>query len=766
MVLHIHSLIQWQDEAAQARIERVLRLEPASDAVMTIDLDDARALPRLHSFRELEDAIVAGEMMLLDHDPYAALRRSDAELARQYGPTRWAKHRQRRDMRWSVIEPIVLALEDTLFDSYHLGPLVRKAHDETNHSKTHIYQYLRWYWQRGECRNALLPRYDRCGPVREHRRARGAKWGRPRSAVRISGAAPGINIDAQIREYFRRGTRMFYEQRDRFSLARAFRKIEERFFNAGYTYNGDGLRIPTLLPIEQRPTLRQYRYWFQTEWDPVRTGISREGIRRFNLRHRAVLGDYRASLGIIGPGSIYQIDATVGDVYLVSELERKVIGRPVIYLITDVFSTLITGFNVGLDGPSWAGAMLALENMTLDKVAYCAEHGITITPEAWPSHHLPRRLCADRGEVLSASADTLTASFNITVSNTAAYRPDWKGRIERDFRLINEGCLQWIPGHTNGWDERGERDCRLDACMSLREFTQYLIDFIVEYNTLHQVTDELFTPEMIRDGVEPYPNELWHWGIENRSGVLRTEPRSVVQRNLLPIATATVTREGIRFRRLHFMCERAREEHWIERARLRGMWSVPILYDPRTPKRIYVLRDRPDERNMRSDPEPCALTARVERFAACTWADVEHHYALRLLESQARAEYTRPSSIEHEARREAWIAEAERKTHMAQDTRGYEGKITRVRGARERRQTERMIDHARSEWTLGLDVEPVEQTTEMATEIETDETSRVQEMAKVRAVSEANLFALLRPPELGALDDLSITDTITHEGDE
>ena len=45
-----------------------------------------------------------------------------------------------------------------------------------------------------------------------------------------------------------------------------------------------------------------------------------------------------------------------------------------------------------------------------------------------------------------------------------------------------------FSGHTNGWRERGERDCRLDACMSLRNFTHYLIDTIIEYNTLNNAS--------------------------------------------------------------------------------------------------------------------------------------------------------------------------------------------------------------------------------------------------------------------------------------
>ncbi|HAD78636.1 MAG TPA: transposase, partial [Flavobacteriaceae bacterium] len=72
-----------------------------------------------------------------------------------------------------------------------------------------------------------------------------------------------------------------------------------------------------------------------------------------------------------GPGTRFQVDATIADIYLVSSFNRSlIIGRPVIYGIIDVYSRLFTGVYVGLEGPSWTGAMMALDNMITDKVFY------------------------------------------------------------------------------------------------------------------------------------------------------------------------------------------------------------------------------------------------------------------------------------------------------------------------------------------------------------------------------------------------------------
>jgi hypothetical protein len=78
--------------------------------------------------------------------------------------------------------------------------------------------------------------------------------------------------------------------------------------------------------------------------------------------------------------------------------------------------------------------MLALENATLNKVAFCQEFGIQIDEADWPSHHLPEGILADRGELEGYNADNLVNALNVRVSNTPPYRADWKGIVERNFR--------------------------------------------------------------------------------------------------------------------------------------------------------------------------------------------------------------------------------------------------------------------------------------------------------------------------------------------
>lgn len=212
--------------------------------------------------------------------------------------------------------------------------------------------------------------------------------------------------------YFRKGKgiklslRMAYEKTCKEELARVVVR--------------DGIVGFVELPPAGLPTYGQFQYEFtryKREKGPEAALKAREGERAFELKYREVLSD---TTGLSqGPGAVYMVDAWLADVYLVSSiLPGKVIGRPIVYILIDVFSHAVVGVGAGLEGPSWVGAMLALSNTASDKAAFCREYGIRIDTDEWPSHHLPHVLLADRGELEGHNADHLVRSL---VHNKAAF---------------------------------------------------------------------------------------------------------------------------------------------------------------------------------------------------------------------------------------------------------------------------------------------------------------------------------------------------------
>src|SRR3546814_20773537 len=78
--------------------------------------------------------------------------------------------------------------------------------------------------------------------------------------------------------------------------------------------------------------------------------------------------------------------------------------------------------------------------------------------------------------------------------------------VESRFGILNDLTgIRWLPGGVAAREkERGERDYRLDATLTLTEFTQIMIECILHYNRHHRQPDRL-TQALMNDGVQPTP---------------------------------------------------------------------------------------------------------------------------------------------------------------------------------------------------------------------------------------------------------------------
>lgn len=683
MELLTNTVIEWRNNNGDVKgmpcLDRVLWLDSCGTTVVTIELTErigeakdrcGQALPRWRKRTDVEDALIAGDARLLQQDPYEQFLNPPEGFI--------VKHCAKRDRCWGIIEPLVT--NERILDARQRGRLVTEAAAQAGCTKKEIYKWLRRFWQYGQTPNALLPHYHNCGVV-EHKEKGGAKRGRPSKLSHVLGETLGVNITPERRDLLVQGAKRFYEK-DCLPFTHAYQRTLEVYFNAGYDFR-NGVFVPRLPPAEELPSLRQFKYWYRKSRDQVASAIAREGERDYALRRRPLLGD--STQMAFGPGSIYQIDATVGDIYLVSSLDRsRIIGRPVIYVAIDVFSRLIVGIAVTLEGPSWLGAMLALQNAFDNKGPFCKEFGIDITEDEWPAFGLPDRLLADRGEIEGYNADNLVQGLNIRVDNTAPYRADWKAIVEQNFRLLKDR-IRWVPGVVYGCKMRGGPDYRLDATLTLNEFRQLMIECVRHHNLYHRMTWYRKNEFMIADHVEPTPIKLWQWGIQNRVGHVRTFPRDVVYANLLPRAQATVTHFGIKFEGLCYTCDIAEREHWFVRAR-QHRFKVNVAYDPRSLDVIYL---RIDDRR---DLVKCNLLSKDTRFLGRDWYEVVDYFAIEALAEQAGATDKQAHEAEYHATLNHIVSRAVEE--KIQSKSGL-SKTQKVRDIRVNREVEKALERRR-----------------------------------------------------------------------
>lgn len=355
---------------------------------------------------------------------------------------------------------------------------------------------------------------------------------------------------------------------------------------------------------------------------------------------------------------------------------KRIIGRPVIYIVVDVFSRLIVGFAVTLEGPSWAGAKQALENAFSNKVTFCRQFGIEITEAAWPVEGKNEALTGDNGEIAGYNANSLVDEFDIRVTNAPTERPDLKGIVESRYPIIKGLAIEWVPGAVRPTKKRKGKDYRLDATLDLNQFRRLMIECILRYNSRRIESYRMSLP-MIADSVEHIPIKIWTWGMRKLTGRLRPEDDMEALRiKLLPRATASVTSDGIRFRNVHYTCKRAIDEQWFLRLKGKRSKRVDIVYESLV-DRIYL-------RLGKGRYEACVLTPADTRFEGCDWYEVLEYFALKKKAAEAAETDELQSSAKFHAKAESIVSEAEEmnRAALANDNRSKSACTSGIRGNR------------------------------------------------------------------------------------
>ncbi|WP_238378783.1 Mu transposase C-terminal domain-containing protein [Halalkalibacillus sediminis] len=577
---------------------RVLWIDSNNTIGYVIDIDAKNALPRKIIVAEIIQGIITGDNSKIREDEHAKkhIYRNPSQ-----------KDIEKKDKAWEVISDII-SLEPDIYSRNKRGKYIDRVIQKHGTTKVTVYKYLRKYWQRGKTKECLLPDYDNVGrnTPKENR-----KGGRPNSKGYRT-----RNIDEQTQEIFKRAYKKYYLNHKKNSLSYAYKMMIREFY-AIDIYFKDGREHVILNDEEELPSINQFRYWYRNLISPDEGIKKREGFKAFERDSRALLGS--STYEVFGPGSKYQIDATPCNVYLVSRYNQEwIIGRPVLYLVIDVYSRMIVGMYVGLEGPSWIGMMMALYNTASNKQEFCGKYGITITKEDWPSQGLPETIVGDRGELEGLNINQAINGLNISIELNPAYRPDWKGIVEKLLDKSQSNLKPFLPGYVDTtYRERGMRDYRVDAALTIEKYTEIIIHFILHHNKNLYMANYTRDNEMIRDEVKPTPLNVWSWGIKNRTGKLKEVDEDILKFYLLPTHTASVTAKGIKFKKLLYNCASALKHSWFSKARQDGTWKVKISYDPRNLDQIFIHKDDP-----KYPFEVCSLLEHQESYKSRTYEEI------------------------------------------------------------------------------------------------------------------------------------------------
>ena len=333
---------------------------------------------------------------------------------------------------------------------------------------------------------------------------------------------------------------------------------------------------------------------------------------------------------------------------------------------------------------------MALDNMICDKVEFCKKYGIDIKEEQWPCKHLPEIIIADRGEFEGYSVENLINNLDVKIENTSPYRGDLKGIVERSFRTTNEKIKHTTPGAIRKeFRKRGDRDYRLDATLTLEEFTKIYINIVLHHNS--KIIDKyIMDKEMIEDEIIPTPLQLWKWGIENRKGRLKTVDRDVLRLNILPKGKASISRAGIRFKGLYYSSDKAIKEQWFIKNDVR---NIDIVYDPRNMNNIYI----PYDNGLGYDE--CYLISTSIQYKDCILEEIifNEELAAELKEKESKEQNQNNIDLEKEIEKIVNKAKSEKENDVDYN----KSSAQKLKGIKRNRTVEKQINREAEGFYLG-----------------------------------------------------------------
>lgn len=563
-------------DALKQGVYRVLYIDVDQDVIILFELQERRiSKPFIFSFQRFSimvktQTVVRARFalpvyMLVDEDDIDPLSK------------------RRRDENYQLILPLI---SDNRFLLEYAGSkrstaLIQYASDKDVNS-LHIRMLLVLYWRYGQNIYSLLPAYSRSGAPGKERKTPAVPLGSKKKnrVLPMQRASTFILRDADKKNIVK-SLRKYYLKVNGHSLAETYKKYTSEFFR------DETERARLANDVPHIPSPRQFQYWSKKL---ITTGTrirSKSTATNFLQNQRARTGS-AANISTL-PGDVFEIDATVADVHLVSALNKtSVIGRPTIYTVVDRATRMITGVHVSLYHASWRAARQALANCFMPKKNFCRLFGINISERQWPCSHIPVRLICDNGEMIGLQPqDKVTPMTTLEIA--PVYRADRKSVVERRFGILNQKAIHPLLGSTRGGKIiKGEPKPTSRACLTLQEVTRTIILAILEHN--QSIFKELayINPLLIEHDLAMSPLNSWKISLKKSRFSAHSINEDEVISRLLPPEQVCITPGGLQYGNLFYECD----EDLASAARVFGQSRCDARIDDNCVDYIYVRLDK------------------------------------------------------------------------------------------------------------------------------------------------------------------------------
>lgn len=578
---------------------------------------------------------------------------TDVDIIKKHSPS-WIKFRQKR------LDQMKALLNEECIQQYlfgdGIGKEVQNLIDEGSKWRTPgaFYNAINKYIVYGSVKNAFLPfGFKQCGSNYLHiekpgegniKRGRNGKDNR--NSVRHHRGVTKWD-KANIYKLIR-----YFKTNDiRFTKGFAYRVYQREFEVINHSIDTENGPLERITVLDAKECISQPSFYRHLD-----NLISREDLLRLQYGDVAYNKDWkprfeRAREGVIGPGFRYEIDATILDIYIrysYDSTERLSVGRPVLYFVVDVYTTMIVGYYIGFHGPDWIGAAEAMVNACLPKDDHCEKYGIKLRKNEWPCFHIPFQLTADNGSEYSLNHLTpmLQSLLKLkTVNFVPVFRGDLKGIVEKRFDIIQNYTVHYSPGAIIDL-KREDSHPSNDAVYDLNALHKIIIKDILHHNNTSKRT-HLLNKRDAKKQIGITPRDLWlsniHEEMNGGNPSLCQHDYMLVRWAFLLKADASVRDGAIHFNKLQYDSNYAHVNHWYTRSSSSGAFSIKVGWTRTTCNFIVFQTDDGTyiELSLKKDDH-------CERFANEHWDMVMHRQYQELCQEAELEQYEKEERLKKE----------------------------------------------------------------------------------------------------------------------